>query len=364
MIPITVVDVRESEPLVLEVLRSGSIAQGPMVARLEREFAEAIGVKHCVAVNNGTTALVAALEVCDIQPGQEVITSPFTFVATLNAALEAGATVRFADILESDFCMDPASAAALVNSNTSVLMPVHLYGQSADMDGINRLVTDHGLKLVEDAAQAHGATYNGRSVGTFGLGCFSLYATKNMTSGEGGLITTNDDTLADRLRVLRNQGMRERYRYEVIGHNYRLTDIHAAIAVPQVARMYDIAASRRSNAEFLRAELGSLPGVRVPEELDNRAHVWHQFTIVLSDDAKVSRDEFISRMTERGIGCGAYYPRLAFDYECFRNDERVVVEDVPRAMAIARGCVSLPVHQHLSSSELEMVAETAISILS
>ena len=133
MIPITVVDVRESEPLVLEVLRSGSIAQGPMVARLEREFAEAIGVKHCVAVNNGTTALVAALEVCDIEPGQEVITSPFTFVATLNAALEAGATVRFADILESDFCLDPSSASALVNTNTSVVMPVHLYGQSADI---------------------------------------------------------------------------------------------------------------------------------------------------------------------------------------------------------------------------------------
>lgn len=205
MIPITVVDVRDSEPLVLEVLRSGAIAQGPMVARLEREFAAAIGVKHCIAVNNGTTALVAALEVCDIEPGQEVITSPFTFVATLNAALEVGATVRFADILESDFCMNPASAGSLVNPRTAVIMPVHLYGQSADMTGINKLISDNGLKLVEDAAQAHGATFEGRSVGTFGLGCFSLYATKNMTSGEGGLITTDDDVLADRLRVLRNQ---------------------------------------------------------------------------------------------------------------------------------------------------------------
>lgn len=363
MIPITVVDVRESEPLVLEVLRSGSIAQGPMVARLEREFAEAIGVKHCVAVNNGTTALVAALEVCDIEPGQEVITSPFTFVATLNAALEAGATVRFADILESDFCMDPASAAALVNSNTSVLMPVHLYGQSADMDGINRLVADHGLKLVEDAAQAHGATYNGQSVGTFGLGCFSLYATKNLTSGEGGLITTNDDVLADRLRVLRNQGMRERYKYEVIGHNYRLTDIHAAIAVPQVARMFEISEKRKVNAAKLNSGFAGLSAIRTPRELDRRSHVWHQYTIVLTDASPIGRDEFVAKMSEAGIASGAYYPKLAFDYDCFRKDKRVVVDSVPIAAKTAERCISLPVHQHLSESDISTIVDTVTQLL-
>lgn len=363
MIPITVVDVRESEPLVLEVLRSGNIAQGPMVARLEREFAEAIGVKHCVAVNNGTTALVAALEVCDIQPGQEVITSPFTFVATLNAALEAGATVRFADILESDFCMDPTSASALVNNNTSVLMPVHLYGQSADMDGINRLVANHGLKLVEDAAQAHGATFNDRSVGTFGLGCFSLYATKNMTSGEGGLITTNDDVLADRLRVLRNQGMRERYKYEVIGHNYRLTDIHAAIAVPQVARMFEIADERKANAEKLSRSLSRLKAIRIPAELPGRSHVWHQYTVVLTEVSPVGRDEFVARMSEKGIATGAYYPKLAFDYDCFKHDDRVVLDDVPVASRIAANCVSLPVHQHLTGSDIARITDAIHEIL-
>lgn len=364
MIPITVVDVRESEPLVLEVLRSGSIAQGPMVARLEREFAEAIDVKHCVAVNNGTTALVAALEVCDIEPGQEVITSPFTFVATLNAALEAGATVRFADILESDFCMDPSSATSLVNKNTAVVMPVHLYGQSADMNAINQLVENHGLKLVEDAAQAHGATFEGRSVGSFGLGCFSLYATKNLTSGEGGLITTNDDVLADRLRVLRNQGMRERYKYEVIGHNYRLTDIHAAIAVPQVARMYEISKIRKANAATLNKGFEGLKAVRTPSELAGRSHVWHQYTIVLTDDAPLSRDEFVAKLSEAGIASGAYYPKLAFDYDCFRNDKRVIVDDVPVAAKVAANCVSLPVHQHLSSVDIETIIETVSQLLS
>jgi dTDP-4-amino-4,6-dideoxygalactose transaminase len=364
MIPITVVDVRESEPLVLEVIRSGSIAQGPMVARLEREFADAIGVKHCVAVNNGTTALVAALEVCDIEPGQEVITSPFTFVATLNAALEAGATVRFADILESDFCMDPASAAALVNKNTSVLMPVHLYGQSADMKAINKLVSDNGLKLVEDAAQAHGATFDGASVGTFGLGCFSLYATKNLTSGEGGLITTNDDGLADRLRVLRNQGMRERYKYEVIGHNYRLTDIHAAIAVPQVARMFEISEIRKAHAAVLNEGFAGLNAIRTPAELPGRSHVWHQYTIVLTDSSPITRDEFVAKLSEAGIASGAYYPKLAFDYDCFRNDKRVIVDEVPVAAKIAANCVSLPVHQHLSKSDLGTIVETVRNLLS
>jgi len=358
-----VVDVRDSEPLVLEVLRSGSIAQGPMVARLEKEFAEAIGVKNCVAVNNGTTALVAALEVCDIDPGQEVITSPFTFVATLNAALEAGATVRFADINPVDFCIDSETIRPLINSATSVVMPVHLYGQAADMAGINKLIEEYQLKLVEDAAQAHGATYFGKSVGTFGLGCFSLYATKNMTSGEGGLITTNDDVLADRLRVLRNQGMRERYKYEVIGHNYRLTDIHAAIAVPQVARMHQIAETRQKNAAVLSAGLSKVKGVGVPTQLDGRGHVWHQYTIVLNESAPINRDEFIAKMTEKGIGCGAYYPKLAFDYDCFKNDSRVIPDPVPVAARIAENCVSLPVHQYLTDDNLKSVIDTVAEVL-
>lgn len=363
MIPITVVDVKDSEPLVLEVLRSGSIAQGPMVARLEREFAEAIDVKHCVAVNNGTTALVAALEVCDIKDGDEVITSPFTFVATLNAALEAGATVRFADINEDDFCIDASTITPLINEKTVALMPVHLYGQSADMADINDLVAEYSLKLVEDAAQAHGATYNGKSVGTFGLGCFSLYATKNLTSGEGGLITTNDDVLADRLRVLRNQGMRERYKYEVVGHNYRLTDIHAAIAVPQVAKMSQIAEARKQNAAFLTSAMSQIESLSLPHEISGRSHVWHQYTVVLNDKATISRDEFIAKMTEMGIGCGAYYPKLAFDYDCFRNNSRVVVEDVPVASRIAKSCVSLPVHQHLSKTDLQKIVDSVSAIL-
>ena len=364
MIPITKVDVRDAESLVVEVIRSGSIAQGPMVARLENEFASAIGVKHCIAVNNGTTALVAALEVCDLKGGDEVITSPFTFVATLNAVLEAGGTVRFADISYDDFCVNPQSVKSLINKKSKVLMPVHLYGQCADMNHLMSIAGDAGLKMVEDAAQSHGAKFEGRAAGTFGLGCFSLYATKNLTSGEGGLITTNDDALAERLRILRNQGMKERYKYEMIGHNYRLTDVHAAIAVPQVAKMYDIALKRSENAAALNEGLSKLETLRLPQQLAGRSHVWHQYTVVLTDRAPLNRDEFIAKMAEAGIACGAYYPKLAFDYDCFRNDSRVVIDDVPVATEIAKNCVSLPVHQHLTPAEIAEIVEHTWSLLS
>jgi len=364
VIPITKVDVRDAESLVVEVIRSGSIAQGPMVARLENEFASAIGVKHCIAVNNGTTALVAALEVCDLKGGDEVITSPFTFVATLNAVLEAGGTVRFADISYDDFCVNPQSVKSLINKKSKVLMPVHLYGQCADMNHLMSIAGDAGLKMVEDAAQSHGAKFEGRAAGTFGLGCFSLYATKNLTSGEGGLITTNDDALAERLRILRNQGMKERYKYEMIGHNYRLTDVHAAIAVPQVAKMYDIALKRSENAAALNEGLSKLETLRLPQQLAGRSHVWHQYTVVLTDRAPLNRDEFIAKMAEAGIACGAYYPKLAFDYDCFRNDSRVVIDDVPVATEIAKNCVSLPVHQHLTPAEIAEIVEHTWSLLS
>lgn len=357
MIPISKVDVRDSEELVLEVLRSGSLAQGPMVARLESEFASAIGVRHCIAVNNGTTALVAALSLFDLDEKDEVITSPFTFVASLNAVLEAGGSVRFADINEDDFCIDADSVASRLNRRTKVVMPVHLYGQCADMQKLGQLSELAGVHIVEDAAQAHGATFRGNAAGTFGVGCFSLYATKNLTSGEGGLITTNNADYAERLRILRNQGMKERYKYEMIGHNYRLTDIHAAIAVPQISRMNEIADKRAGNAAKLTRGLSAVPGLRLPRQFEERRHVWHQYTIVLTSQSPVQRDEFIAKMAEAGVSCGAYYPKLAFDYDCFRKDKRVKIEDVPVAKRISQNCVSLPVHQYLNDSELESIIE-------
>jgi perosamine synthetase len=356
MIPITSVKFgKEEEDLVLQVLRSGMVAQGPMVERLENEFAEKFGLRNAIAVNNGTTALVAALEVLDLEPGDEVVTTPFTFVATLNAILEAGATATFADISEDDFNLDADSVATRISDRTRVLMPVHLYGQMADMDPLVDLATTHGLRILEDSAQSHGATYKGKAAGSFGLGTFSFYATKNITTGEGGLIVTDDDHLADRLRVLRNQGMRARYVYEVAGHNYRLTDLQAALAIPQLARYSEIVETRARTAQKLSAGLEALPGVAVPRQLEGRTHVWHQYTIRLTADAPLDRDEFVARLLEAGVGAGVYYPKLLFDYEAYQNHPRVIPSEVPVARRVATEVVSLPVHSGVSDDDVKTI---------
>ncbi|CAM3681980.1 DegT/DnrJ/EryC1/StrS aminotransferase family protein [Kibdelosporangium persicum] len=365
MIPITVVDVADAEPYVLEVLRSGVIAQGPMVKRFEDAFAEVAGVEHAVGVNSGTTALVASIEVLDLQPGDEVITSPFTFVATLNAILEAGASVRFADIRDDDFAIDPDAVAAALSPRTKVLMPVHLYGQMADMTRLMPLAAEHGLAVVEDSAQAVGATLDGKPAGSYGLGCFSLYATKNITTAEGGVITTNDAALADRLRVLRNQGMRARYQYEMAGHNYRLTDLHAAVGIPQLEKLPRITEARQRNAEALSKGLAGLPGLELPAVLPGRTHVWHQYTVRITEDAPISREEFSAKLTEKGVGNGIYYPKVVFDYDCYRDNPKITaaLEDVPVATRVAREVLSLPVHPKLTDSDVDTIVETIREVL-
>lgn len=345
----------EIEREVLDTLRSGVVAQGPKVKKFEEQFAELVGARHAVAVNNGTTALAAALEVQDLRPGDEVLTSPFTFVATLNAILDAGAIVRFADISADDFNLDPNSVAAAIGDRTKVLMPVHLYGQSADMAALGELSTRHGLRIVEDAAQAHGAEFDGKGVGTFGLGCFSFYATKNLTTAEGGMITTDDGDVADRLRILRNQGMRARYQYEMVGHNYRMTDLQASLALPQLPHYRQQVEQRRRNADLLSIGLKDIPGLRLPRELPNRSHVWHQYTVLVDEDSPVDRDELATRLSDAGVGSGVYYPKTAYDYDCYREHPRVVIEDTPVASSVAGRCLSIPVHAHLTSGEVDTV---------
>lgn len=356
MIPITVVKVGpEQEALVLEVLRSGQLAQGSYVEDFEERFAEIHGVRHAVAVNNGTTALVAALQAQGVGPGDEVITSPFTFVATLNAILEAGATARFADIGD-DYNVDPGAMAALVSDRTKVLMPVHLYGQMADMQEISRLAASRELAVVEDAAQAVGATRDGGAAGSFGIGCFSMYATKNVNTGEGGMVITDDDSIADRLRLLRNQGMRARYQYEIPGHNYRLTNLAAAVGIPQLDGLAEMTAARQGNAAALRSGLADVAGLLPPPEAPEGAeHVYHQFTCRVTSDASIDRDVAVEQIVAGGVGAGVYYPSNVFDYDCYRDDPRVVVDDVPHSTEIAGQVFSLPVHQHLSDADVDQI---------
>jgi perosamine synthetase len=364
LIPISTVTIPTTVgPLVDEVLRSGMLAQGPMVARFEAAFAELCGVRHAIAVNNGTTALVAALQVLDLTPGDEVLTSPFTFVATLNAILEAGATATFADVSADDFNLDATAAAAAIGPRTKVLLPVHLYGQCADLGALLPIAEQSGVRLVEDAAQAHGATYRGRVAGSFGLGCFSFYGTKNITTGEGGMITTDDDGTADRLRVLRNQGMRERYVYEMAGHNYRLTDLQAALALPQLAAIEETTARRRANADRLIDGLRDIAGLRLPSERAGRGHVWHQFTVQVTDDSPIGRDELAQGLAERGVGSGVYYPRLVFDYDCYRGHPQVRAAEVPVASDLTGRVLSLPVHPALSPGDLDSVVASVRSLM-
>lgn len=363
-IPISQVRIGDgAERLVLEVLRSGHLVQGPMVARLEEAFKEACGTRHAVAVNSGTTAIVAALTALDLGPGDEVITSPFTFAATLNAILEVGATARFVDIDARDYTIDPTALEAAVSERTKAIIPVHLYGQPAAMDDILRIGAKHRVHIVEDAAQALGARVGDRAVGSFGVGCFSLYATKNVTTGEGGVVTTDDDEVADRIRLLRNQGMRARYEYVTPGHNWRLTDLQAAIGIPQMEALASISDARRRNADLLDAGLCDIPGIQVPWRAPGRTHVFHQYTILVHPQTGLSRDELAARLSDEGIATGIYYPRLVHDYECYRDRADVEVDVTPHATRAASQVLSLPVHPGIDADHIERVTQVVRQIV-
>ncbi len=365
MISVTEVHLpEEAEALVLACLRSGGLAQGPRVAELEEQFAEMCGTAYAVAVGNGTLALELALAVADLEPGHEVLTSPFTFVATVNAALAAGATVRFADIDLSTFNLDPDLTEAALTPRTRCVVPVHLYGRPAPMDRIADLAARNGLVLVEDSAQAHAAAVDGRRTGSWGLGCFSFYATKNMTTGEGGMVTTSDAHLADRMRVLRNQGMRARYQYEVVGHNWRMTDLAASIGLAELHVLEERTAARRRNAAGLSARLTGVEGLVLPDDGGASVHhVFHQYTVRVTQDAALDRDGLAAALGERGIGTGVYYPKVAYDYECYRTHPNVIIDPMPNAELAASQVLSLPVHPYLSEGDLDAIADATRAVL-
>ena len=342
----------EVEMIVTQVLTSGRLAQGPMVERFEVLCAEMAGAQHAVAVSSGTAALQAALQMSGIGPGDEVITSPLTFVATLNAILSVGATALFADI-GNDFNIDPEAVANLVGPRTRAILPVHLYGLPSDMPRLKDLADSHDLLLVEDAAQAHGASVRGCPVGGWGLGAFSFYATKNVTAGEGGVVTTSDKEMADSLRLFRNQGMHDRYRYQTIGQNLRLSELQAAVAIPQLERLPAIRETRRRNAEML-GNLLSNTALVLPGEIPDRTHAWHQYTVLLP--AGTSRDKVVHQLAERGIESGIFYPSLVWDHSPYRQHSNVLAGDTPFALDVSQRCLSLPIHGRLTTDQLSLIA--------
>ena len=343
---------REERKAVKRVLKSGMLAQGPEVAAFEKEFSNFVDAEHCIAINSGTSALHLALLAAEIQSGDEVIVPSFSFAATANVVALTGATPVFADIDENTFNLDPRSVESLISPKTRAVMPVHLYGQPAQVDEFTNICEKYGLLLFEDAAQAVGASFDGQQVGTFGIaGSFSFYPTKNMTSGEGGMVATNDPEIARKIKLLRNQGMEKRYANEIVGFNNRMTDIHAAIGRVQLKKLTDWTIARQKNAAFLTANLRN---VITPSVIDKAVHVWHQYTIRITDQ---NRDNFSEHLKKRGVGSGVYYPTPIHKLPSFSQ-----ATDLPATNRVSQECLALPVHPSLTQRDLEKIVQSVNEI--
>ncbi|GAB3575770.1 DegT/DnrJ/EryC1/StrS family aminotransferase [Amycolatopsis endophytica] len=314
MIPLTAVDVRDAESLVVEVLRSGSLARGPMVARFEEGFARAAGAVHAVAVNSGTAALVTALRAHGLAAGDEVITSPLADAATLAAVREAGADVRFADITP-DYALDPEAVAAAITAGTRAVLPVRPFGRPTDLGQLAALAAEHGLPVVEDAGPAFGAAGDGTN-------CFSLSPGAIVTTGQGGVLTTNDGELAARLRAARDRGV-------------AMSELHAAVGIPQLSRVDEAIAARRTNARALALGLTGTPGLAVPD-----GHEWHTFPVLVGPHAMLAREELVAELAGRGVETGV--PDRA-------------PEEFRVAALVSGQALSLPSHQALSESDVDRV---------
>jgi dTDP-4-amino-4,6-dideoxygalactose transaminase len=336
------------------VLRSGMVAQGPEVAAFEQEFAaHFVPGRPAVGVYSGTEGLHLGLLAVGVGPGDEVIVPSFTFAATGNSVALTGATPVFVDIEPETFSLDPAAVAAAITSRTKGIMPVHLYGHPARMRELEALAAERGVVLYEDAAQAHGASLDGRPVGSFGeFAMFSLYPTKNMTSGEGGMVTAANAEIARRLRLLRNQGMERQYENELIGFNARMTDIHAAIGRVQLGKVDAWTKTRQANAAFLDA---NLEGVVIPPVLAGAVHVYHQYTVRVAED----RDGFVRALKEEHqVGSGVYYPIPNHRLPSLAPYAPGL--DLLETERAAAEVVSLPVHPSLSQGDLERIV-TAVN---
>ena len=348
----------EERAAVDAVLAGGMVVQGPQVAAFEEEFsARVVGGAHCVAVNSGTSAqhLAALASGAGADREAEVIVPSFTFAATANSVAITGARPVFADIDPVTFTLDPASVEAAVTERTIAIEVVHLYGLPADMPEILDIARRHGLAVWEDCAQAHAAAIDDEPVGAFGAwGSFSFYPTKNMTSLEGGMVSTADAELARRVRLLRNQGMERQYANEVVGLNNRMTDVAAAVGRVQLTRLAGWTAARRANAAALDAGLADAPGVVTPHVPPGYTHVYHQYTIRLEGASAAERDEVARVLREQWrVGTGVYYPIPNHRLPSLAPYAPGL--DLPGTERAARECLSLPVHPSLSEADLERI---------
>lgn len=347
---------QEEISAVTEVLESGMLAAGERVEQFEKNFAEYCGTTHAVAINNGTAALHAALLAADIGYGDEVIVPAFSFIATASAVSMCGARPVFADVDATTYTINPDQVRERVTPKTRAVIGVHLFGQPFDIPAVQKVCEDHKLTLIEDAAQAHGALCNGDKTGGFGhFGCFSFYATKNMITGEGGMVTTSEKAYNERLRLIINHGQSEKYLHTRLGYNYRMTDIAAALGLVQLRKLDKFNIRRRKNAEYYNSHL-SVKGLVTPVTAPGMHHVYHQYVVRLTPEFPLSRAEFIEYLTAKGIGCAVHYPIPIQRQPLYAlaND----TDSCPVSTQLSSSVLSLPVHPHLDSKELAYICDT------
>ncbi len=338
---------------VADVMRSGMLAQGSVVTEFESRFADYCGAAHAIGVNSGTAALHAALLAAGVGPGDSVVVPAFTFFATASSVSMCGATPLFADVEPKTFNIDPDSVADLVRPDTRAVVGVHLFGQPFDVGAVRGICDDHDLILVEDAAQAHGAEYHGKRAGSLAeIGCFSFYPTKNMTTSEGGMVTTDDDALAERVRLLINHGQSKKYLHTAIGYNYRMTNIDAAIGLVQLGRLEGFNERRIHNARYLDRHLAGT-GLVTPHIAPDVRHVYHQYVVKLPAGYPLSRDAFMSALAERGVGTAVHYPIPVNRQPVYENSHA----SCPVSDDLAASVVSLPVHPAVTEEELAYICD-------
>lgn len=347
---------RDEITAVTAVLESGMLAAGEQVAHFEQEFARYCDVPHAVAVNNGTAALHAALLAAGVGPGDEVIVPDFTFFATASSVLMCGATPVFVDVDEKTFNIDPRKISSCITPKTRAIIGVHLFGQPFDIPAVQEICKRHNLTLIEDAAQAHGALFNGKKVGNFGdLACFSFYATKNMITGEGGMVTSGSRALDDQLRLIVNHGQSEKYLHTRLGYNYRMTDMAAAIGLVQLKRLEGFNERRRKNAAYYNTHL-AVKGLVTPVTPAGMQPVFHQYVVRLTEEFPMSREEFMDYLKGHGIGSAIHYPIPLHRQPVFglKNDP----DPCPVATRLAGSVLSLPVHPSVEEKQLAYICDT------
>lgn len=344
----------EEKNAVIEVLNSGQLSQGIKVQQFEKLFAQYIGTKYAIALNSGTAALHIALIAKGIAKGDEVITSPFSFIASASTILMSKAKPVFIDIEEDSFNINPDLIKDKITDKTKSIIPVHLFGYPSDMEKIVDIAKERNLTIIEDACQAHGAKIGNKNVGTYGIGCFSFYPTKNITTAEGGMITTDDEKINELVRKLRSHGSKIRYHHDILGYNYRMTEISAAIGITQLKKLEFFNKKRIKNALYLQKKL-KIPGIITPKVKSGYRHIFHQFTVRVTKEYKMTREELIRKLKQNDIECEIYYPIPIHKQALFKKlgyDEKL-----PICEKITKEVLSLPIHPSVSKNDLNKIIE-------